>query len=343
MSFRAVVTTIFKPTKDVEALVSKLSAENGQLIVVGDAKGPSEYNLDNVVFLSLQTQKGLVFSLASKLPIHSYARKNLGYLYAIREGADCIYETDDDNAPLKHWQKRSLWVSVKESQRNGWVNVFKYFTTRFLWPRGYPLNCIASDDELYFDLLHEPETVLEAPIQQGLANNSPDVDALWRLINRDRQVTYDVRSSVRLRPGAWCPFNSQSTWWWPKAFPLMYLPSFCSFRMADIWRSFVAQRCLWSLNRGMVFHSAEVWQDRNPHDLMVDFEAEIPGYLGNDQFVKILENLNLQKGIKKISANLRKCYETLVDHDFFPRKELLLVEAWIEDIEALRDRKSNVY
>jgi len=32
---------------------------------------------------------------------------------------------------------------------------------------------------------------------------------------------------------------------------LMYLPIKASFRMTDIYRSFVAQRCLWELGEGV--------------------------------------------------------------------------------------------
>ena len=38
---------------------------------------------------------------------------------------------------------------------------------------------------------------------------------------------------------------------------LMYLPSTCTFRMTDIWRSLIAQRCLWELGQGVVFHAAD--------------------------------------------------------------------------------------
>jgi hypothetical protein len=80
---------------------------------------------------------------------------------------------------------------------------------------------------------------------------------------------------------SWCPFNSQSTWFFKKAFPLMYLPCSCKHsECTDIWRSFIGQRCLWEIGEGVTFHSpSEVYQDRNEHDLLKDFEDEIPGYL----------------------------------------------------------------
>ena len=128
--------------------------------------------------------------------------------------------------------------------------------------------------------------VVECPVQQGLVNGSPDVDAVWRLMF-DREFNFDQGPSVWLAPGAWCPFNSQSTWWFPKAFPLLYLPSFVSFRVTDIWRSFIAQRCLWEVGYGVAFHAPESIQQRNMHNLLRDFEDEVPGYLNNNRIIAI--------------------------------------------------------
>ena len=175
---------------------------------------------------------------------------------------------------------------------------------------------------------------MEAPIQQGLADNSPDVDAVWRLV-MDRPLTFDEGPSVLLPPGTWCPFNSQSTWWWPSAFPLMYLPSHCSFRMTDIWRSFVAQRCLWELGHGLVFHAAEVVQERNPHDLAKDFELEVPGYLHNASITGALGNLELRPGAGAVADNLIRCYESLVTGGHLPTEELDGVRAWLDDLETV--------
>src|SRR5581483_5657775 len=102
-------------------------------------------------------------------------------------------------------------------------------------------------------------------------------------------------------------FNSQTTWWWPEAFPLLYLPSFCSFRMTDIWRSFVAQRCLWELGHGLVFHASEVIQERNQHNLLRDFGDEVSGYLQNSRLTAALQELRLQPGPAAAGANLIAC------------------------------------
>ncbi|MBV5271274.1 MAG: DUF288 domain-containing protein, partial [Afipia sp.] len=73
---------------------------------------------------------------------------------------------------------------------------------------------------------------------------NPDVDAIYRLTLPLPQ-SFREEQPVALGRNVWCPFNSQNTTWWKEAAPLLYLPSFCSFRMTDIWRSFVAQRIAW--------------------------------------------------------------------------------------------------
>jgi hypothetical protein len=184
------------------------------------------------------------------------------------------------------------------------------------------------------DLAQLPIVTVDSPIQQGLANLSPDVDAVWRLI-LDQEFEFRTGPSVLLPRNTWCPFNSQTTWWWPTAFTLMYLPSHCPFRMTDIWRSFIAQRCLWEFADGVVFHAAEVDQERNVHNLMRDFADEVPGYLQNSRIAEILENLELKPGCAATGQNLLACYHALVRAGVFPEVELPLVEAWVADLSQL--------
>lgn len=42
----------------------------------------------------------IALCLVRKLPYKSYTRKMIGYLYAISQGAEWIYDTDDDNRPI---------------------------------------------------------------------------------------------------------------------------------------------------------------------------------------------------------------------------------------------------
>jgi len=333
-----VITTIQRPTESVCKLAHRLVAVNTTLFVVGDKKGPPDYDLEGAQFLSLAYQLDSDFVLARKLPTAHYARKNVGYLEAISQGASCIYETDDDNAPLDNWGPRAETVRASRVEEHGWVNVYRFFCDEKIWPRGFPLDAV-SDSFSKLPSLAGETVVVQAPIQQGLVDNSPDVDAIWRL-TLDRPFDFQPGTSVLLPRGAWCPFNSQSTWWFSVAFPLMYLPSFCSFRMTDIWRSFIAQRCLWEMNLGIVFHGPEVVQQRNEHDLMRDFADEIPGYTRNKEIVAILEGLTLTKGADAVGDNLLVCYQGLVSAGVFSFDEVTLVDAWLNDLNQATSRRT---
>ena len=105
--------------------------------------------------------------------------------------------------------------------------------------------------------------------------------------------------------------------------------------MCDIWKSFVAQRCLWALGAELVFHAPEVVQDRNPHDYRRDFEDEVPGYLHNARIAEILAGLFLAPGAAAVADNLRACYAALVGAQIFPPAETALVTAWLADLERM--------
>jgi hypothetical protein len=196
--------------------------------------------------------------------------------------------------------------------------VYSLFADDHVWPRGFPL------EYLHREVMPAMTTrTIRASLIQFLADGDPDVDAVFRL-TRPQRVSFHRRSPVELRPGTWCPFNSQNTLFRAELFPLLYLPSHCSFRMTDIWRSFVAQRCLWELGAGVVFHSATVRQDRNEHDLLKDFAQEVDGYLHNDAIRRTLEPLKLDMDMRR---NLVVCYEALAK--FLKAEEMPILRAWL--------------
>jgi hypothetical protein len=332
-----VVTTIQLPTACLVSFTKRLAGFQIPMLAIGDETSPPGFSLSGCTFVSLSDQQRMDFTLSKLLPVRHYSRKNLGYLIAMMSGAECIYETDDDNRPNDTWTPRNATVSAWRANPAEWVNVYRYFTEEVIWPRGYPLNSIRDslEGEVILQGLAEPA---DAPIQQGLADGSPDVDAIWRLLF-DRQIEFNGRRSIFVPQSCWCPFNSQSTWWWPPTYPLLYLPSFCSFRATDIWRSFIAQRCLWEMGHELVFHPPEVLQERNFHDLTKDFEAEIAVYTQGNKLARRLADVKLNAGKGSALDNLVRCYEAL-SGEFFPEKELALVRAWADDIRNIGQHTS---
>src|SRR5436309_7877782 len=200
----SVLTTIQEPTPSVLRLADKLAAAGAELIVVGDRKGPATFNVPGARLLTLEDQIQSPFQLGRQLPVNHYSRKNIGYLAAIQNNAACIYETDDDNAPNETWAPRAHRTQARRYVTRSWVNVYRLFSDEHIWPRGFPLERI-TDPSTYRNGGHpdgdgEPQW-FDAPIQQGLANGSPDIDAVWRL-TLDRPFRFKQAPSVWLPPGA---------------------------------------------------------------------------------------------------------------------------------------------
>ena len=332
-----VITSIAPPTPALRRLAEGATVAGMDFVLVGDEASPAGFDLPGCDFYGLDRQRGLGLATADACPVRHYARKNVGYLVAMERGAETIVETDDDtDAYDAFWQVRQEAQSVAVVEQPGWVNIYGYFTDARIWPRGLPL------DELRAvppprDALAAAETV--CPIQQGLVDDDPDVDAVYRLV-LDLPFRFAPGTSVALAPGALCPFNSQNTTWWPDAYPLMYLPAYCSFRMTDIWRSFVAQRIAWENGWSVLFHEATVSQRRNPHDLMRDFRDELPGYVANREICNTLQALELQPGRAQIADNMRRAYEQLVDREWLDQRELAVLEAWLADVADVTRRSA---
>ncbi len=332
-NFTLVITSIaLAENKVLQLYSSEAKRRNVSLILIGDRKSPENFSLTGAEFYAIEQQKKLPFKLAKALPENHYARKNIGYLIAIQNGAEVIVETDDDNLPYESfWQPRKLTVeNARVIENKGWINIYSYFTDKKIWPRGFPLEYVNQPQAAEEDSIN----TIKAPIQQGLADENPDVDAVYRMTG-DLPVKFEQKQPVALGRGSFSPFNSQNTTWFRQAFPLLYLPSYCSFRMTDIWRSFVASRIAQEYGWFILFHSSTVFQERNEHNLLRDFEQEIPGYLNNARIMEALLETDLCSDEQSIFENLMRLYETLVHGRWIEEKELHLLEAWIDDLIKL--------
>jgi hypothetical protein len=326
-----VVTSIAAPNPVLRALAAGCGRAGWDFVVIGDAKSPPDFALAGCRYFDLAAQQRLGLTLAPLTPTGHYARKNLGYLAAIRAGAARIVETDDDNHPLDgFWQARPRQVEAALVDRAGWINAYRLFADTTIWPRGLPLDAIHDPLEPYASLAVAPSN---CPIQQELADDNPDVDAVYRLV-LPLPVRLAAGRAVALARGAWCPFNSQTTVWWRDAFALLYLPAGCSFRMTDIWRALVAQRIAWENGWRILYRSPTVRQERNPHDLMRDFADELPGYANNRRIAATLEGLSLSPGAAAIPANLARCYDALIGLGVLPADERARLDAWLADLAA---------
>ena len=95
-----VITTINAKSEGIARFAAH---EDWNIIIVGDRKSQHIDSSDNIIFLSIEDQKKLGYQFLELCPYDHYARKNIGYLYAIQQDADVIFDTDDDNLPYDNW------------------------------------------------------------------------------------------------------------------------------------------------------------------------------------------------------------------------------------------------
>ena len=297
---------------------------------MGDRKTPKRWHCRGAEYLSPDWQTTSGFSLASVLPWDHYSRKMIGYLRAIQLGASIMVDADDDNVAKKTW---SGFPSFDGSYATtpvglGFVNGYQYFTDACIWPRGLPLDLVRSGPRLGRERLVDANCAVG--VWQGLVDGDPDVDAVFRLVV-GQNVIFGEDAPVVFAEGTLCPFNSQNTAFRRECFPLLYLPTRVSFRYTDILRGIVAQPIMWACGFRLGMTSATLTQERNPHDLMTDFESEVPMYLSASRAAKVA--IDVSDPGRSISENLVAVYHGLADSGIVPPEELISLNAWLTDLD----------
>ena len=285
--------------------------EGVSVVVVGDRKTPKNWAHGNVTYLDLNAQRLLGFETTELLPLDSYARKAVGYLYAIKHGAEAIYETDDDNV-LKSGLGALLPEATDDGElvlrpfrlsglraapgsRHGVANAHAHFGQPSVWPRGVPLADV--DAAVRQSLVAEtPNRSRRCLVRQGLADADPDVDAIFRLTQSGEvgHLFFDDAPPVAVERGVFSPWNSQNTLVERGAFWALLLPTTVAFRVCDIWRGLWAQRLVWELGGNICFFEATVEQVRSGHDSFADY----------------LDELQMHTSVGNLIDELRSWYES---------------------------------
>jgi hypothetical protein len=322
----AVVTTINYPT---EALKKLNKMDNVHLVVVADKKTPTDWHLEGCDFLSIEKQSSLNYSIIPLLPWNHYSRKNIGYLYAIEHGAQIIYDTDDDNIIIGdriEYLPSAASILSPISQATV-INPYAFFGQGTVWPRGYPLELIMQDQSTELQ-----ENSYRPLIQQGLVNNDPDVDAIFRLTHKF-PINFAEGSPICLPCGTMAPFNTQNTLFHYQAFWGLLIPITTAFRVCDIWRGYWVQRILWEIQAQLCFMPAHVVQERNIHNYLRDFADETDLYLQSGNLINFL--CTWHSSSKKLFDRILELHAALIDANFFKPEELTCTKAWLDDLQSI--------
>ena len=331
-----VVTSISEPTSQIKNLAK---IKDFQLLVVGDTKTNKNWKYNNTIYLNIETQESLNYKTFTTTPFNSYTRKNIGYLFAIQNGAKYIYDTDDDNEPLVNLTEyfninKYDYGMIMDCKSPKVINPYAHFGQPLIWPRGYPLNEIQKNHYNNYICGQRKTSV----VQQGVVNGDPDVDAIFRLtksMNYKRiNITFDETSpSIQYPTYKLAPYNSQNTFFHYEAFWSLYLPFTVTFRLTDIWRSYWAQRLMWLLNDTITYNGPNAFQFRNSHSYLKDFESEKAMYSKTEKLIDFLFKWNCtKKGFYECVIELS--HEMAVEK-FWKMEEVDGIKNWLHDLNKI--------
>jgi hypothetical protein len=308
--------------------IPKYLGSDRDLIIVGDQKTPHEQyeGRDDIIYIN--ECGGEFTEFCQKLPKNHYGRKNLGYLFAKREGYSEIFDTDDDNYPLSNFLNFSISdLMLKTITGPKFPNIFDLFQDEHIWPRGYPIELVNNKQEVKLsDKVHMDKI----GIIQSLSNGEADVDAIFRLTsqNYSGDIEFKVGMGYILESGVYSQVNTQITLWVdPEIFHLLYIPVTTTFRFCDILKGYVAQRAMWEYGKSLCYVSPLVEQKRNDHNLMKDFQSEIPMYT---EVYSMVNNIFNRVSLHGDKGDLLKIYKELYRDKIVQVEELELIEIWLE-------------
>ena len=322
-----VVTTIYNLT---DSIVRIAELPDFCVVVVADKKTPKNYPLiPGMVIIDEASQRLLTSQFALSLPWNHFGRKNLGYLYAIAYGAQVIFDFDDDNL-LKQGERLRIPVEgVALSGVCSSINVYPLMGAS-AWPRGLPLpdiKCVGTVDKR--------SSMSSVAVVQSLADNDPDVDAIFRL-TRSLPVHFDVPKgldAVKIPRFRFSPYNAQASLHDRRSMWGLLLPVTVHGRVSDIWRSYVTQRLLWDVNLDVAFSYPMVDQYRNPHNYLQDMDAEKDLYFRSSALVQFLSEWRSNE--QMIEVRLETLWIEMYERGFVEIEDVVLIQQWISELHLL--------
>lgn len=289
-----VITTINGP--DHGSIPAWTKLYGSALFIVGDDKTPKGADWGAATYLSPEDCDQMFPHLV--IGRNNYARKNFGYLAALKAGYEEIFDTDDDNYPL---EMPALVECQEVGGETPWVDPWSRLLVsptkhmaRGLPLHGYTRPCLTHQQPM-------PQTV-----HHFACEGDPDQSAVSRLLNAGQpEPRWTSGTAYALHENVWSPWNSQSTLW-TGDFDLMYIPWTCPFRVTDILRAWIALPCLWGRRRTVAFREPAVRQERNEHDLVRDLESELELYGIANVWPKVVAGCTNPESIMSL-CNLKLC------------------------------------
>lgn len=276
-------TTINPPTKALKRFIEIAERDDWHLFIAGDLKTPHEgyANLGRRVhYLSPGMQKEAWPELSELIGWNCIQRRNFAFLAAYDLGAEIFATVDDDNIPLDNWGEcpslfpphalpiREMYDSFTSREQVPVLDPLVATNHRELWHRGYPLELVNKRPTFYGHIHTEAIFDIQADFWDGEA----DVDAVCRMTLDSSNCKFS-RTFFPFTMERPSPFNSQNTFLTRRVMPHYFMHVGVG-RFDDILAAYHVQ----AQGFRVVYGPPSVVQERNAHDVMKDFAAEVWGY-----------------------------------------------------------------
>jgi len=174
-------------------------------------------------------------------------------------------------------------------------------------------------------------------VQQFLADEDPDVDAVFRLTRKlpcgFGGLPGGLPEVLATPPQVFLPYNAQATVHLYEAFWGLMLPVTVHGRVSDIWRAYLTQKLLWDIGQVVAFQPAHVVHDRVAHDYLKDFQSEGDLYLKSTAMVGFLSRWT--SDAPTLVERIEQLWAALYSRGFVELGDLRLAQAWIRDLLAI--------
>lgn len=288
-----ITTTINKPTRATLKFCEIAQKKNFTFVLIGDKKTPHEdyRNIqkinDNFIYLDPNDQENLYPELSNTIGWNTIQRRNIGFVFAYKNGADIVATVDDDNIPYDQWGDNILVGNNIEVDlyHNSFCKFFDPLSVtnhKDLWHRGFPIEYVPYKNNIEYLGKIKMTPLIQAELWDG----DPDVDAICRLSKRPI-VKFDNINPYTTNQLT--PFNSQNTFLHRDVLKFYSVLPFIG-RMDDIWGGYILQKFF---SNSIVFTKSSVYQERNPQDLITNLENEIIGYRNTLNLINDLENFEI--------------------------------------------------
>ena len=346
-----VMTTNRNPTEQIKQLV-KVPLPWTIVMVERDKIENSkwgDFKHESLVYLSLEDQKALCYETTKHIPINSYARKNIGYLFAIQHGAREIFDADDDifyknyDIMLNNFDNWRLYYVDNNTQM---VNPYEYFGRPDIWPRGFRFSDINKNNTNNYLSAMKSQFFSRIMVYQGIFTNF-DLDSFYIKTNgfnnnRSRNISLHEGNPLIYLPTNYIPINSRCTRFLHQAFPALALPVTLSSRVSDIWRGYIMQRYIWGYN-GTVLYTKSNSEFQGRNKVTSNFEEEKDLFFKLDKLLDSLNNAEINEDISRPGIFLIKLIEILVEKKILGEEDLNMYKAFIIDLDSFKFRYHRNY